>query len=114
MPLFQPPAMMTSSLIAAAANTSITVPAGHAISQIIVENTTANAVTGGVRVGTTAGAADVVAALAVGANALTFVADAAVLKRFFSRTASQTLFVEAVVAWNSASLNFFVVLVRLI
>ena len=114
MPLYQPATTSSSNLLAVTANTSIVVPAGFAISQVIVENTTANAVTGGIRVGTTGGGADVVVALAVGANALTAVADAAVLKRFFSRTATQTLFVEAVVAWNSANVNFFLVLVRLV
>jgi choline dehydrogenase-like flavoprotein len=112
--LVNPSASESRSLLAVAANTTFVVPAGYAISGLIVENTTANAVTGGVRVGTTDGGTDVVAALSVGANAMTFVTDAAMLKRFFSRTANQTLYLQAVVVWNSAVLNMWFVLVKLV
>ena len=94
-------------------NTTAEVPAGYAILAMIVENTTANAVTGGVKVGTTAGGTDVVVALTVGASALTFVADAALLKRLFSMSAAQTLHIQAVIAWNSANLNISFVLANL-
>lgn len=87
------------------ANTTVTIGPGWAIDDVFVHNTTANAVTGGVRIGTTNGGADVVAALTVGASALTFVAAAALLKRWFSRTAAQTLYIQAVTGWNSASLD---------
>jgi len=84
-------------------------PAGAFIQQIIVENTTANAVTGGIDIGTTAGGADVVSALTCGANCLTFVADAALLKRVFSKTAQQAIFVVGHTAGNNANLNVTIV-----
>ncbi len=103
----------TLALLGIAANTTIVIPGGWSIDSIHVENTTGNAVTGGVKIGTAAGGVDVVAALAVGANALTFVLDAALLKRFFG-AADQTLHVQAVIAWNSAVINMRVPIVRLL
>lgn len=47
----------------------IIIPANTYVQQIIVHNKTANAVLGGVKIGTTDGGVDVLAALAVGANA---------------------------------------------
>lgn len=85
--------------------TSLVVPAQAYVHQIVVRNTTANAVTGGVKVGTTAGGVDVVAALTCGANCFTFVADAALLKRVFSVTAPTPLSIDAVTSFNSASLD---------
>jgi len=84
---------------------SLVLPAGAYVHNVVVQNTTANAVTGGIKVGTTAGGTDVVAALTCGANCYTFVADASLLKRVFSATASQTLSIDAVTAWNSASVD---------
>lgn len=98
---------------AVTSNTTFVVPAGTAIESIFIVNTTANAVTGGVRIGTTSGAADVVVAQAVGASAVVHIADAALLKRLFSTSAGQTLFLQAVTSWNSASLNIRVTLKRL-
>lgn len=83
-------------------------PIGAYIRDIFVDNSTANAVTGGVNIGTTSGAADVVSALTCAANCLTFVADSAVLKRVFSKTAQQALFAVAQTAGNSANLNITV------
>ena len=91
------------------ANSSIVLPANAYILGIQVENLTANAVTGGLKIGTTAGGVDVVAALTVGASAKTFVLDAALLLRFFSSTAPQTIYLDAVTAWNSAKLNVRVI-----
>lgn len=84
-------------------------PAGTFIQHIIVNNTTANAVTGGIKFGTTAGATDVVSALTCGASCLTFVADSALAKRVFSSTASQKIFVNAVTSLNNASLDITIV-----
>lgn len=80
-------------------------PAGAYIREIIVDNSTANAVTGGIDIGTTSSGADVVSALTCAANCLTFVADSALLKRVFSKTAQQALFVLGHTAGNSANLN---------
>lgn len=85
--------------------TSIVLPPSAVILQVVVQNTTANAVTGGVKIGTTAGGTDVVTALTCGASCLTFVADSALSKRVFSATATQALSIDAVTGWNSASLN---------
>jgi len=97
--------------ITLAANGTLSVPAGYAIKDIFVRNTTANAVTGGVRIGTTAAGVDVLVALTVGANAFTV---GVPLIRAFSATVAQTLFIEAVVAWNSASLDITITLDRAI
>jgi hypothetical protein len=96
-------------LLALAANDTLVAPPGFVLQQVVIENTTVNAVTGGIRIGTTNGGTDVVVALAVGANALTFITDAALLKRLFSTSADQTLYVQAVVAWNSAALNVWLI-----
>jgi Protein of unknown function (DUF2793) len=92
------------------ANTSLIVPAGWALDQIHFAETAGNAVTGGIKIGTTAGGTDVVAAQAVGANALDTIADANVLKKVFSRSSAQTLFVQAVTGWNAASVELSFVL----
>lgn len=85
------------------------IPAGAYIQQIIWSNTTANAVTGGMSVGTTANGTDVVAAQALAANAMTFTTDALLLKRVFSATAATTLHFAPVTSSNSANLNITVV-----
>lgn len=94
----------------ATANTTFSVPAGYQIEHVAFQNTTANAVTGGVKIGTTAGGTEVVAAQAVGANALDNVKGADVVKRIFSTSAATTLYVQAVTAWNNASVNFSITL----
>jgi len=78
-------------------------PAGSYIQQVIYSNTTANAA-GNVSFGTTSGGADVVAAAACGANCLTRVTDALLLKSVFSTTAAQPLFISSS-AWGSANVT---------
>ncbi len=92
---------------------SIVLPANAVIRDVIVQNTTANAVTGGIKFGTTAGDVDIVAALTTGANGLVFVTDALLLKRYFSASATQSIFFDAVVAWNSANVNITVIYYQL-
>ena len=87
------------------ANSTVSIPAGYGIRDVWIANTTANAVTGGVRIGTTDSGVDVVLAQTVGANGLMKISDAALLKNVFSLAAAQTLFIQAVVAWNSANLT---------
>ena len=84
-------------------------PPSTYIQHIIASNSTANAVTGGIAVGTTSGGADVVAALDCAANCLSFVADSALLKRVFSTTNPQPLFVTPVTAGNNANVTVTVV-----
>lgn len=96
-----------------AANGTLTIPAGYVLEQIVIENTTANAVTGGIRVGTTDGGAQVVVAQAVAASALLRIAQAAILLGVFSTSADQILYIQAVTSWNSAILNIFATIRRL-
>ena len=92
-------------LAAVTANDTFVIQPGYAIRGIYIVNTTANAVTTGIKIGTTSGATDVVASQAVGASAAFAIADASILKRVFSTTADQTLFIQTLGAWNSASLT---------
>lgn len=89
---------------------TIQVPANSYIDKIIVKNNNGNAITGGLKFGTTAGGVDVVAALAVGANA--FVA-ANPLLSVFSKTAAQTIHIDAVTLWNGANVDVTIVYGRL-
>jgi hypothetical protein len=84
-----------------------TLPASAYIREIIVENLTTNAVTGGVGVGKTSAATDIVTALTCAASCLTFVTDANLKLRVF--TTSQPIFVSGVTSFNSAILNVTVV-----
>jgi len=93
-------------LLAVSSNTTFVVPANTILDKISIENTTANAITGGLNVGTTALASDVVLASAVGANALVVLSGSQLSKQFFSSSAPQTIYVSAVTSWNSASVNF--------
>ncbi len=90
-------------LLTVAANSTCTIPAGYAIVGIAVKNTTGNAITGGIRIGTAAAGAQVVIAQAVGANANLVIQPATVLISLW--VADQQLFIEAVTNWNSASLS---------
>lgn len=105
---------ITKSSLGVTSDTTMIVPAGYAIISMIFENNTANSITGGVRVGTSNAATDVAVAIAVGANAILGIPDATILKTYFSPTVDQTLFFQAVVAWNSANINIRLVLARVI
>lgn len=91
------------------ANGTMSIPASNYLRGIYIFNRTANAVTGGIRIGTAAGGAQVVAAQAVAANDILRIADASVLIKGWTTT--QTLFIEAVTAWNNAQLDIVVDLV---
>lgn len=104
--------LFTLTQVAVTANqttaTAQTLPAGAVITGIVVHNTTANAVTGGVNIGTAAAGAQVVSALTVGANALVAVPSASILAPVFNSSGTpiaQQLFINAATAFNSASLN---------
>lgn len=100
----------TASIITAlgvTSNTTVSIPAGNIIQHLLVQNVTANAVTGGIRIGTTDGGVDVIITVAVGANALFCVLDATLLKRAFSMSGATTLYIQTVTLWNSANLNFY-------
>ena len=100
--------IFTTGALPASGTTDIVgpaIPPGAYIQQIIWQNTTANAVTGGMSVGTTANGTDVVAAQALAANALVFTTDALLLKRVFSTTASTVLHFAPVTSSNTANLT---------
>lgn len=105
--------LQDTRLVAQTANTNLILPAGCFIRDILMQNSTANAVTGGITIGTTNAGTDIAAAIAVGANANIFLTDALLLKRFFSASASQQIFFNAVAAWNSASLQIDVLYYQL-
>ena len=89
-------------------NGSINVPRGYYIASIVLEETAGNAVTGGLNIATAPAGNDIVSAKALSANQTTYVTDAEMLKRIFSISTSQTIYVEAASAWNSASVNLWV------
>lgn len=95
------------------ADSSMTLPANAYIQRIIVKNNTANAVTGGLKFGTTNGGVDIMAALAVGASVLVTDIGTGLLKSLFSLTATQQIFIDAVAAWNSANVDVTIIYVQL-
>jgi hypothetical protein len=88
-----------------AAAFTIDIPQGARVRAIHVRNKTANAVTGGVKVGTTLGGTDVVAA---GAVAASFVGTFLPLISAVNTAAVRTLYFDAVTAFNSAVLDIAV------
>jgi hypothetical protein len=91
---------------------SPTLPANAVIQEIIVQETTGNAITGGLDVGV-AGSSDqtIVAAYAVGANGVVAIPSASILKRVFPTSgttgpAAQQIFFNAHTNWtDAASIN---------
>jgi hypothetical protein len=86
-----------------------TLPPGTYIQQIIAQNVTATAVTGGIAFGTTANATDIASTLTCGANCLTSVANASIGKQLFSTTASQAIHAAAATAWANANVIITVI-----
>lgn len=89
------------------ADGTLVIPAYHAIKSIFVDNLTANAMTGGLDLGSTAGGEEVAAAKALGANATVSYTPAQILVDLFAVT-DQTLYIYAHTAWNSASIEVIV------
>lgn len=89
-------------------------PKGVAISGIRIVNTTANAVTGGLNVGSTPGGSDALAALAVGANAEIYLRESDLLKSYFPSTGHQVYNFSAGSSFNGASLNITIFLRRIL
>jgi hypothetical protein len=84
-----------------AADALLALPAYHAIRRILILNRTANAVTGGLDIGTSVGGQQVLAAKAVAASA---VVESVPVASVFLATA-QSLSLTAASAWNSAVLD---------
>ena len=85
--------------------TSIVVPANMYILGIVIDSTNANSITGGIKIGTSLGATDVVSVFAVTGNSLSHIPSSLILKRIFSKTASTTLYIDAVTLFNSANIS---------
>lgn len=87
------------------ANFTFTIPKGSFIKNILIHNTTANAITGGLRIGTTSGGQEVVSDTAIDAN---YINSLVLNKTAFSETSDTTIYVQAVTSWNSASIRFII------
>lgn len=94
-------------MTAVTAGTSTSLPANAVILQIYARNTTGNAVTGGIKFGTTAGGVDIVAALTAAGNVIS--PPAVLLLTNFA--GAQTINIDAVAAWNSASVDITILYV---
>jgi hypothetical protein len=106
------PKVRTLQVTAANANVTLAIPAGYTVLRVTMRNTTANAVTGGIRVGTSDGGAQVITAQALGASITLGVADSDLLLRYHSKTSPTTWFIQAVTSWNSASVVIGVVIAQ--
>ena len=89
------------------ADFSFNAQGGYGISEIFIEGMNANAVT--LRIGTTDAGSDVVASQAVPNPGTGHITQASILKRYFSRTANQVLYVTSA-AWGGAAINIIFVL----
>jgi len=87
---------------------TLTLPAGYMLRSIAARANNANAVTGGLKVGTTLGGVDVLAALALAGSALS--TGTALIGAVSA--ADRTIYVDAVVAWNSANVDLAFVMVK--
>lgn len=99
------------AVITLTANGQLAIPAYVELTRIYMCNRTANAVTGGVRIGTSAGGTQVVTAQAVAGTIDLPISVAPTIGAIAA--AAQTLFIEAVTAWNSAQVDFVVEYKRL-
>lgn len=101
--------VFSQKVLGATSGGSLTLPAKAYITHIRVKANNANAITGGLKFGTSSGAADVVATLAVAGSALAFATDAIILKRWFSESATQQIFYDTVTLWNSANVDIEII-----
>lgn len=97
--------LRTLTLSGVTSATSVGLPSNSFISQIYVKANNVNAVTGGLKFGSTSGAVDIVAALVVAASVIS--PPATLLLTKFA--AAQTVFIDAVAAWNSANVDITIV-----
>lgn len=83
-------------------------PPNAYIQMVVYDNSTANAVTGGITLGSTANATDIATATVCGANCLAQATDAQLVKRAWSKTAATPIHAAAATAWNSANVTITV------
>jgi hypothetical protein len=86
------------------ADDTLTLPARSRARSVYFRNNTANAVTGGVKIGTTLGGTDFLNAFAVGASTEAH-ANTAITAY---ATTDQTLYVAAVTDWNGANIDILI------
>ncbi len=89
----------TSTLLGAYGDDSSKILTG-----IVIKNNTANAVTGGLNIGTSPAGSEIMLAVAVAGNANLYINDATILQRIFTAANTQ-IYVTAVTSWNSANLE---------
>lgn len=99
------PVSRTILLKGVGANVEVKLPGGADVKEFKFFNTTANAVTGGIRVGSAAAGTQYLVAQAVAANGLHRAP--AVVQSPIVQTA-KSLFIEAVTAWNGALVDIIV------
>lgn len=85
---YDPPVIIINQM---SATRTVQLPAGATIRQIVVQETSGGAVTGGLKIGTTANGGDVATGLTCAGNCVLTVLDSSILKKSFSSTASQNL-----------------------
>jgi hypothetical protein len=103
------------TLPAVTANTTATVPAGYVIDDVFIQETAGNAVTGGIKIGTVSGGTQIAASIAVPANSFTRTLPGSLTTSGpFSPTLAQTIYIQAVTAWNAANVNIIIPLNRAI
>jgi hypothetical protein len=92
--IFDPLAVVAQSVTAAR---TVTLPAGAAITNILIHELSGGAVTGGVNIGTntTSLSNSTVSAFTCAANCFSSVTDALIVQKTFSATAPQTLNIQA-------------------
>lgn len=87
------------------ADFTVDVPPRFIVKSVSIANNSANAVTGGIKIGTTDGGTEVLTTVAVGANEMVAVDAADLTLSAFSTLTLQTLYIQDVTAWNSADLD---------
>jgi hypothetical protein len=87
--------------ISLTANGSLVFPAGIMLRRIYFKEKNGAAVTGGIRVGTSAAGTQVVTAQTIAANAIVSVIPT--IENY--QAAAQTLYIEAVTSWNGAAVD---------
>lgn len=90
------------------ANGTLTLPKGYFMERIWFKNLTANAVTGGIRIGTSAAGTQVVTAQAIAASVQAVIAPTISGYSLAQPQVDATLYIEAVTAWNSAQVDIVV------
>ena len=86
----------------AAVNQALSIPANCLVTDIYFRNRTANAVTGGIKIGSTAGGTDIVAAQAVAASAASIARVS-----FHTGSAAKVMYIDAVTSWNGAVVDIY-------